>query len=43
MDRFGEQDTLHLAVLVGHYMLVAQVLATVDEELGEGMVAEIPE
>ena len=43
VDRFGEQDTLHLAVLVGHYMLVAQVLATVDVELGEGMVAEIPE
>lgn len=43
VDRFGEQDTLHLAVLVGHYMLVAQVLATLDVELGEGMVAEIPE
>ncbi len=43
VGRFGEQDTLHLAVLVGHYMLVAQVLATVDVELGEGMVAEIPE
>ena len=41
--RFGEQDTLHLAVLVGHYMLVAQVLATMDGELGEDMVAEIPE
>ncbi len=43
VDRFGEQDTLHLAVLVGHYMLVAQVLATMDVELGDGMVAEIPE
>ena len=43
VNRFGEQDTLHLAVLVGHYMLVAQVLATLDVELGEGMVAEIPE
>ncbi|NQW24078.1 MAG: carboxymuconolactone decarboxylase family protein [SAR202 cluster bacterium] len=43
VERFGEQDTLHLAVLVGHYMLVAQVLATLDVELGEGMVAEIPE
>ena len=43
VGRFGEQDTLHLAVLVGHYMLVAQVLATMDVELGEGMVAEIPE
>ncbi|SVD09212.1 uncharacterized protein METZ01_LOCUS362066 [marine metagenome] len=43
VDRFGEQDTLHLAVLVGHYMLVAQVLATMDVELGEDMVAEIPE
>jgi len=43
VDRFGEQDTLHLAVLVGHYLLVAQVLMTVDVELGEGMVAEIPD
>ena len=43
IDRFGEQDTLHLAVLVGHYMLVAQVLATMDVELGDGMIAEIPE
>ena len=43
VDRFGEQDTLHLAVLVGHYLLVAQVLMTVDVELAEGMVAEIPE
>ena len=43
VDRFGQQDTLHLAVLVGHYLLVAQVLMTVDVELGEGMVAEIPE
>jgi len=32
-----------LAVLVGHYLLVAQVLMTVDVELGEGMVAEIPD
>ena len=43
VDRFGEQDTLHLAVLVGHYLLVAQVLMTVDVEPGEGMVAEIPD
>ena len=43
VDRFGEQDTLHLAVLVGHYLLVAQVLMTVDVELAEGMVAEIPD
>ncbi|HCP24392.1 MAG: carboxymuconolactone decarboxylase family protein [SAR202 cluster bacterium] len=43
VDRFGQQDTLHLAVLIGHYMLVAQVLLTMDVELGEGMVAEIPE
>ena len=43
VDRFGEQDTLHLAVLVGHYLLVAQILMTVDVELGEGMVAEIPD
>ncbi|MDA1127809.1 MAG: carboxymuconolactone decarboxylase family protein [Chloroflexi bacterium] len=43
VDRFGQQDTLHLAVLVGHYLLVAQVLCTMDVELGEGMVAEIPD
>ena len=43
VDRFGEQDTIHLAVLVGHYLLVAQVLCTLDVELGEGMVAELPD
>ena len=43
VDRFGEQDTLHLAVVVGHYLLVAQILMTVDVELAEGMVAELPE
>ena len=43
VDRFGEQDTIHLAVLVGHYLLVAQVLCTLDVELGEGMVAQLPD
>ena len=42
-DRFGEKDTLHFTVLCGHYLLVAQVLTAFEVELGEGMVAEIPD
>ena len=42
-DRFGEKDTLHFTVLCGHYLLVAQVLTAFDVELGDGMVAEIPD
>jgi 4-carboxymuconolactone decarboxylase len=41
--RFGERDTLHFTVLVGHYLLVAQVLTAFDVELGPGMVKEIPD
>ncbi len=42
-DRFGQQDTLHFTVLCGHYLLVAQVLTAFEVELGDGMVAEIPD
>ena len=41
--RFGVQGTVDITVLIGHYLLVAQVLMTVDVDLGEGMVAEIPD
>ena len=41
--RFGVQDVLHFTVLVGHYILVAQVLTAFDVELGPGMAKEIPE
>ena len=42
VDRFGEQDTLHLAVLVGHYLSVALVVASMEGELGVGMGSAVP-
>lgn len=42
-DRFGVKGTVELTGLIGHYMLVGQVLAAFAVELTEGMVAEIPE
>ncbi len=41
--RFGKLDVLHFTVLVGHYLLVAQVLTAFDIELGPGMAKEIPD
>lgn len=42
-DRFGVKGTVELTGLIGHYMLVGQVLAAFAVELTEGMVAEIPD
>ncbi len=42
-DRFGVKGTVELTGLIGHYLLVGQVLAAFAVELTEGMVAEIPE
>lgn len=41
-DRFGMQKTLEITVLVGHYLLVGQVLAAFAVELPEGAKPEIP-
>ncbi len=40
-DRYGTQRTLEITVLVGHYLLVGQVLTAFEVDLAEGMKAEI--
>jgi 4-carboxymuconolactone decarboxylase len=42
-DRFGMQKTLEITALVGHYLLVGQVLAAFDVELPEGVKPELPD
>jgi hypothetical protein len=41
-DRFGVQNTVNFTGLIGHYLLVGQILLAFDVELAEGMAAEIP-
>ena len=41
-DRFGVQDTVNFTGLIGHYLLVGQILLAFDVELAPGMAAEIP-
>ena len=42
-DRFGMQKTLEITALIGHYLLVGQILAAFEVELPEGAKPEIPE
>jgi len=42
-DRFGMQMTLEITALVGHYLLVGQILAAFEVELPAGTKPEIPE
>ena len=42
-DRFGMQKTLEITALVGHYLLVGQILAAFEVELPTGAKPEIPE
>ena len=41
-ERFGMQKTLEITALVGHYLLVGQVLAAFEVDLPEGVQPEIP-
>ena len=41
-NRFGVQNTVNFTGLIGHYLLVGQILLAFDVELAEGMAAEIP-
>ena len=41
-DRFGDQNTVNFTGLIGHYLLVGQILLAFDVELADGMTAEIP-
>ena len=42
-DRFGVQKTLELTALIGHYLLVGQILTAFEVDLPEGVKAEIPD
>ena len=41
-DRFGVQGTMEMTALIGHFLLVANVLAAFDVELAPGMSPELP-
>lgn len=42
-DRFGTQKTMEITALVGHYLLVGQILLAFEVDLPEGVKPEIPE
>jgi len=41
-NRFGIQKTVDLTALIGHYLLVGQILAAFDVELAPGTKPELP-
>lgn len=41
-NKWGDRGVVDLTVLIGHYLLVAQILAAFDVELAPGMTAELP-
>ena len=41
MERFGTQNTVDITGLIGHYLLVGQILTAFEVELPEGVKAEI--
>jgi 4-carboxymuconolactone decarboxylase len=41
-ERFGSQRTLEITALVGHYLLVGQILLAFEVDLPEGAQPEIP-
>ncbi len=42
-DKFGTQRTVEITGLIGHYLLVGQILLAFEVELPEGVSPEIPE
>ncbi len=42
-NKWGDRGVVDLTVLIGHYLLVAQILAAFDVELAPGMTAELPD
>ena len=42
-SKFGERGVVDLTALIGHYMLVAQILTAFEVELAPGMTPELPE
>jgi 4-carboxymuconolactone decarboxylase len=41
-EKFGMKKTLELTALIGHYLLVGQVLTAFEVDLPDGVKAEIP-
>jgi 4-carboxymuconolactone decarboxylase len=41
-DHFGMQKTVEITALIGHYLLVGQILAAFEVDLPEGVQPEIP-
>jgi 4-carboxymuconolactone decarboxylase len=42
-ERFGERATLEVTGLIGHYLLVGQILAAFEVDLAPGMTPELPD
>ena len=42
-DRFGTQKTVEITCLIGHYLLVGQILLAFEVDLPEGVTPELPE
>ena len=42
-DRFGIEDTVNITGLIGHYLLVGQILGAFEVELGPDMAKELPD
>ena len=42
-DKYGMGKTVEITALIGHYLLVGQILAAFEVDLPEGVLAEIPE
>jgi 4-carboxymuconolactone decarboxylase len=41
-DKWGDRGAVEVTGLIGHYLLVAQILAAFEVELGPGMAKELP-
>ncbi len=42
-DKWGDRGVVNVTALIGHYLLVAQILAAFDVELAPGMTKELPD
>ena len=42
-DKWGDRGVVDVTTLIGHYLLVAQILAAFDVELAPGMTKELPD
>ena len=42
-NKYGDRGVVDVTVLIGHYLLVGQILAAFDVELAPGMTAELPD